>query len=90
MFATVETSNARGDAAGKDAIASPQRVSDFSIPERANRYVPVTQWLCTAALVAFIGLAIYGKLDWSPVLIPSAIFIWYGAIRAADQRGGQE
>ena len=42
------------------------------------------QWLWTLALVIFILVAFYGKLDWSPVLIPSAILTWYGAIRVTS------
>lgn len=38
------------------------------------------QW--TGVLVCFIVVAIYGKLDWLPILIPSAILIWYGIIRS--------
>lgn len=48
------------------------------------------QWLWTAALIAFIVISTYCKLDWSPVLVPSAILTWYGAIRRATRHGEEE
>ncbi len=49
-----------------------------------------TQWIWTLLLLCFIVVAVCGKLDWWPVLLPSAILTWYGAVRTvarSDSRG---
>jgi len=44
---------------------------------------PLTPIQLAASVLAFIVIAVCGKLEWSPVLIPSVILAWYGFIRGA-------
>ncbi len=46
----------------------------------------VKEWLWTGALITFVATALYGKLEWSPALTPSAILIWYGLVRGASYK----
>jgi hypothetical protein len=60
------------------------------LAEIAHRWSSA-QWIWTALLAFFIALAVYDNLDWWPVLIPSAILTWYGAMRSTTgRRRGQE
>ncbi len=61
----------------------------YTPPRAAIPIFSPRQWLWTVALVTFILAALYDNLEWSPVLVPSALLIWYGAIRASAH-GRQE
>ncbi len=65
-------------------------MSATQVTAKLAQRLSAAQWLWTFALVAFILAAHYGNLDWSPVLIPSAVLIWYGTMRGGHNRPAQE